>query len=263
MAVDLESAAKRQAREFAEKSIRRLREHLRKLTKEGVSPIVIGGWAVAAHGSPIGSRDVDALIRMEDQRAVGEALGNQDFVAGHLEEDSALDYDFLEKTNRSNVGYPVRFDYEPILKNHVSRKQVKAGAVSLTISVPDATTLLFLKAKAFADRSFAYYAQTHPAELKKLSEDAQDYVKGRDLEYWGWKAAKDMDDLAFLADLELDRKRLSRLLDDSNLRKYAVREWARRDKDLVAIADGIRENHGEPTGFVDARFGKVLDLLTG
>lgn len=263
MAVDVESAAKRQARDFAERSLVRLRDHLKKLDKDGIAPIVIGGWAVAAHGSPIGSRDIDALIAMGDQRAVGEALGNHDFVAGYLEEDSAFDYDFLEKTNRSKVGFPVQFDYDAVLKNHVATKRVKAGPVSVNMTVPDATTLFFLKAKAFADRSFAYYAKSNVNELKRLNEEANEYVTGRDLEYWGWKAAKDMDDLAFLADLELDRKRLSRLLDDSTLRKYAVREWARRDKDLLAIADGIRENHGEPTGFVNARFDKVLDLLSG
>lgn len=262
MAVDVETAAQRQAKAFAERALERLALHLGKLRAAGIEPVIIGGWAVTAHGSPLGSRDIDALIRMKDQRAAGDALGNADFVARHLEGDSLFDYDFYDAKNASRVGLPYQFHYRDVLDGFVVRKVLpyKGGKVSLR--VPDPTALFFLKAKAFADRASCYHWRTHPDELKHFDDEIKKFIGSEAKEYWAAKAAKDMDDLAFLADLQIDEARLAKLFEASGLRRFAIREWTRPVSDLQEVANRIRKEAGLAEGFVRSRFDRVLELLS-
>lgn len=262
MALNVETAAQRQAREFAERSIRRLAMHLDKLARVKVRPIVVGGWAVTAHGSPLGSRDIDALIRMKDQRAAGDALGNTDFVARDLDGDGLFDYAFYEAVNRSRVGLPYEFEYRRILDGHVETKRLSYPGGSVTIRVPDATALLFLKAKAFTDRSHSYWLRTHLDELKRHEDDTKRLILADSEAYWAAKAAKDMDDIAFLATLPIRRNRLRNLIDAAGLRPYLIREWTRRSPELYAVADGIRREAGLDPGFVPSRYDAVLELIS-
>lgn len=262
MAVNVETAAQRQAREFAERSIRRLATHLAKLARAKVRPILIGGWAVTAHGSPLGSRDIDALIRMRDQRAAGDALGNTDFVARHLDGDSLFDYDFYEAVNRSHVDLPYKFEYKRVLAGHVETKTLSYPGGSVTVRVPDATSLLFLKAKAFTDRSHSHWLRTHPDELKRHEDGTKRFILTESEEYWAAKAAKDMEDIAFLSTLRVRRKRLRNLIDAAGLRAYLVREWTRRLPELYAVADGIRREAGLAPGFVPSRYDVVLEMIS-
>lgn len=261
MAIDVETAVRRQAREFAERSIERLATHIDKLTAAKVRPIIIGGWAVTAHGSPLGSRDIDALIHSRDQRVAGDALGNTDFVARHLEGDSLFDYDFYDATNRSRLGFPYQFRYDEVLDRHTVRKTLRYKGGTVTIRVPDASSLFFLKAKAFADRSHAYYLCTHPEELRRFEDEVKRFVHDETAEYWAAKTAKDMDDLAFLSGLHLSRTRLAKLISDSGLRRYAVIEWTRRVPEVYEVADRIRAEAGEAPRFVASRYEAVLGLL--
>jgi len=83
-------------------------EFIRLLNRNRVEYLVVGGWAVAVHGKPRYTKDVDILIRMEPENAKRMVLVLRDFGFGSLD---ITEDDFLTPGHIIQLGFePNRID---------------------------------------------------------------------------------------------------------------------------------------------------------
>ena len=212
----------------------------------GKTIVIEGGWAVAAHGSPIPSVDLDVLFsnaELEGDHDYYDLVHSEGTFArpGHP---SLLDAHGIEDPNEAwatNKGYR----RSELLEGRTETIRVTApDGRNRTIKVPTLPALLVMKLKAFRDRETQHRIMKEPAqrasddhhELEQVSTDANHRLR---------KVAKDLVDIVYLWEKATPEQREDAV---AFLRKHGlhnvVRESLKRiHDDALAAAAYVVEQH--------------------
>lgn len=182
------------------RAIERIRQTLDALEDAAVPYVVEGGWAVAAHGSPVPSMDLDILVQGGLSGAVAErveaATGLQLHTAA-AHEALGIDVGDSDAPNRLLGTDGVAYVPARLLEGHVEVRRV--GLLEgRPIPVPEADRLAFMKLKAFRDRRLQWEATRQRYLLAAIDEDLRAITIRAGEPYWLRKAGKDLFDLGHL-----------------------------------------------------------------
>ncbi len=171
------------------------------LREAGISFVVEGGWALAAHGSPTPSVDLDVLFpsdQLDQLRTVAlNSRGIQiDAAAGN--QALGLDWSFSDERNPLFGTPDLYYVPDDLLRNRIDTRVIRSVGGDLSIRVPRADALFFMKLKAFRDRSLQWGLSRDALALAALSREEAAVVRQRPTAYWERKAGKDLYDMCFL-----------------------------------------------------------------
>lgn len=214
----------------------------------GKHVVVEGGWAVAAHGSPVPSVDLDIIVRQEELDA------DRDFYdllhgEGRFRREqgpSMLDWQFLDMNRAwaSAAGY-----HRAALLEARTEPETLAAPDGRTkrIVIPTLPTLLAMKLKAFRDRNLQFRVMRDPAEI--ASYDPNDIAVVHPSEdYRLRKAAKDLVDIGYLWAVasESQRAEVTALLQTFGLARIVRKALLEPDPLVVSAADYLIGRHAMP-----------------
>jgi len=177
------------------KSFEVLKSVLAKLDERGIDYVLIGGWAMRAYDSPIGSVDIDLLIQNRDEGTVEEIITG---LASDREFRVSVDYEILEGRNAL---WSTDFKwYVPaeLLEDSAEKRGFKYGSSTIVACVPDIESLFFMKPKAYRDRNLQYDCKTNFADYQKIGVIWQRELGRYPEQYLLRKAGKDLADLSIL-----------------------------------------------------------------
>lgn len=184
-----------------EKSIDRLERALEVLVASGIDFVVEGGWAVAAYGSAVPSVDLDVLVPGGLSEPIGQAIeeatGLQIF--SHATTDS-LALDFVDADRPNGLIHRPSWAYVPseLLRDRTEIRQLMFVS-DRHITVPNPAALVFMKLKAFHDRSIQWRAASGERHLlMTMSSETQVATIRRGADHWLRKAGKDLYDISWL-----------------------------------------------------------------
>lgn len=174
---------------------------LRALEASGVAYVLVGGWAVAAHGSRIPSVDTDVMLpRADRDRAIAavDQAAPEAAVRGRLE---LLDMDGLNailgpdlELGEPDLGYVPR----ELLQGRTARRTLALQQGSIEVTVPEAPELAFMKLKAYYDRELSWRALRDPQVMATIPTFDRPGVRSKTEGHFRVKAGKDLYDLAYL-----------------------------------------------------------------
>lgn len=210
---------------------------------------VEGGWAVAAHGSPIPSVDLDVLVHvaeLDGDREYYDLLHGEGRYA-RSDVPSSVDWSELDQFNvawATSRGY----DRRELLDGRTIDVLLRApDGRERRITVPTIPALLVMKLKAFRDRSRQHAVMKDAAEV--ASYDPTDIaVIHKDPNYRLRKAAKDLVDLGSLWERATPRERdeATALLAEFGLTGLVQAAFEDVDDDVLAAAHHLFTAHRLP-----------------
>lgn len=180
-------------------AVHRCRQALAYLEEAGIEYVVEGGWAVAAHGSPVESVDLDIILAFDElERFKHEMLLRHD-----LQLDAAgtgvLGIDTRDLHARNPLMDEPNLGYVPadLLRGRCTPRPLRL-IPDVKAPVPDLDALAVMKAKAWYNRRLAWEAGRDPVPMARLDMNTQRWVRELGPLHWARKAGKDLFDLAFL-----------------------------------------------------------------
>lgn len=236
---------------------KRLRDNISLLKGAGVNYIVEGGWAVAAHGSPTPSVDLDILIPYGDYDQLVTAVKNKTGIqleTGLGCDALSLDWDFSDSPN-TLFGKP-RLSYIPeeLLRNRIDTRQIQGVREPLVIRVPRADALVFMKLKAFRDRNLQWTLSQDRVGLAALDRSDAAVVRSHTTDNWERKAGKDLYDICYLVE-HAGGIAARALITDADIDQEILRSLRLIPQPLLAFAQGMarrsRVSIRDPTTLFD------------
>lgn len=177
---------------------------VRALEEREADYVLVGGWAVYAYGSRVPSVDTDVFLRANDLPPVAAAVESLGVTVGHGRQFEPLS---MESSNvllgiDVDMQEPERgFVPEALLRHRRARRALdlgEAGRVEATVPSPEA--LLFMKLKAYHDRSLAWMAVRDDVVMaRRIPPAERPHVREMTVGYYYRKAGKDLYDAGFLA----------------------------------------------------------------
>lgn len=212
----------------------------------GKEVIVEGGWAVAAHGSPVASIDIDVIVGEEDyeDRNFYDLLHAEGAYA-RPESPARVDWSFatFNRLWGSRSGY----DRAALLSGRTTKAIVRApDGREVVLAIPMVPALLVMKLKAFRDRDLQFRVMRDPVEI--ASRDPHEIrVVHPDEGYRLRKAAKDLVDVGFLWALPAnDPAEVRRLLESFGIRKAILEALAACEPRVLDAAEYLIGRHRLP-----------------
>ena len=207
--------------------------------------VLIGGWAVYAHGSRVPSVDTDMLVRQRDLGDVARALG---LSAGAPESAARCELFPLDRFNHilgqdvsmgeRDLGYVA----SAVLEGRLATATLELPGGRREAIIPQAPELAFMKLKAFHDRELAWRAVREPAVMARIPPEQRPEVRERTEGYYLRKAGKDLYDIAFLCSHGCRMSDALALAEPFGLAAALTASWERRPRPLVRFAFDLAED---------------------
>ncbi len=178
-----------------QRSFEHLKSVIAKLDDRGIDYILIGGWAMRAYDSPIGSVDIDLLIHERYEEDLEEIIST---MKQDQKSDTIVDYEIFEGKNELWSAGPIGYIPADLLENAIEKVELKYGETCIRANVPSIEMLFFMKLKAYRDRNLQYDCKTVFREYQKLDVYWQREIDRFPEQYLLRKAGKDLADLSLL-----------------------------------------------------------------